>query len=64
MKNLLQRNFCKVYFYLPDPHAAFLGYGTGSTIFKVMRRTGIWLLKRLPALWAISKEFIVVAIKS
>lgn len=64
MKNLFNKYDCTYYFLVPDPNASYLGCGTGSGSYKLIRSMGISLIRRFPILWSISKGFIVVAKKN
>lgn len=48
-------------FVLPDSSsAAYLGCGTQSLANNILRRFGIWLIRKIPLFWVISKGFIMV----
>lgn len=51
---------CRLQFVTPDPDSRYLGAGQSSAVTKEVRRLGILLIRKFPALWAISKGFIVL----
>lgn len=61
MKNLFDMLKCEYSFILPNSYdAMYLGCGTQSLSSKMMRRIGMWLIRRIPLFWVLSKGFIMV----
>jgi 2-polyprenyl-3-methyl-5-hydroxy-6-metoxy-1,4-benzoquinol methylase len=61
MRNLFDKLKCNYTFILPySADAIYLGCGTQSTSSKLLRRIGIWLIRRIPIFWVLSKGFIMV----
>lgn len=50
-------------FILPDADSVYLGCNTGEGVYKLMRTYGIWLIKKFPIFWTMSKGFIIVVKK-
>jgi 2-polyprenyl-3-methyl-5-hydroxy-6-metoxy-1,4-benzoquinol methylase len=58
LKRMVKKLSDKYEFVLPSPDAKYLGCGSSNG--KSVRRIGIWLIKRVPLFWTISKGFIVI----
>lgn len=58
MKKLFDRFPYRYYFLVPPSDAAYIGCKS-----KVLKGTGIWLIKKFPIFWFISKGFILVVKK-
>lgn len=61
MKKLFNKLKCEYSFVLPgSSDAAYLGCGSRSISSKILRNVGIWLIRRIPLFWILSKGFIMV----
>lgn len=63
MKTLFNRFGHKYWFVVPNADAFYLGCGSQSLKNTILRRGGVWLIKRFPFFWTFSKGFILVAKK-
>jgi len=63
MQRLFSRFPYKYSFVVPPSDAIYLGCGSQSLKSKSIRKTGIWLIKKFPIFWLVSKGFILVVKK-
>jgi SAM-dependent methyltransferase len=65
MKKLFNGYDCKYKFQLPENYdSSYIGLGGASILSVMFRKLGILLISRYPSFWAISKGFIIVAVKN
>lgn len=64
MKRFFNQFPCRYSFILPNDHEAFyIGCGTGSKVYKIIKNVGINLIAKFPFFWIVSKGFIMVITK-
>lgn len=63
MKKLFNRFPYKYSFIVPSPDAIYLGCGSQNLKSAALRKIGIWLIKKMPIFWTLSKGFIMVVKK-
>lgn len=60
MKKLFNRFPHKYFFVVPSFDALYLGCGSKNLKSRLFRRSGIWLIRKMPIFWMFSKGFIMV----
>lgn len=60
MKKLFNRFPYKYFFVVPSHDAVYLGCGSKNLKSRLFRRSGIWLISKIPIFWMFSKGFIMV----
>lgn len=63
MKKLFNRFPYKYSFVVPSPDAIYLGCGSQNLKSAALRKIGVWLIKKMPIFWTLSKGFIMVVKK-
>lgn len=63
MRKLFDDYKCKYELIVPDPEASFIGLGYGSSLYHLLKKIGINLIKKFPIFWFFSKGFIFLAKK-
>ena len=61
MKKFFNKFDCEYSFVLPQNiNTPFMGCGSGGLPYKLLMKIGIFLIRRLPIFWALSKGFIMI----
>lgn len=60
IKHLFNQLPCRYELYLPNPNSLYLGCGSKSSIYHLVKRIGITLIRRFPFMWMFSKGFILI----
>lgn len=63
MKNLFNHFPHKYSFVVPSANAIYLGCGSQNLKSAAFRKIGIWLIKKMPIFWTLSKGFIMMVKK-
>lgn len=63
MKKLFNCFPYKYSFVVPSPDAVYLGCGSQNLKSAALRKSGAWLIKKMPIFWILSKGFIVTVKK-
>ncbi|OGH16072.1 MAG: hypothetical protein A3C30_00550 [Candidatus Levybacteria bacterium RIFCSPHIGHO2_02_FULL_40_18] len=63
MRRLFDNFNCDYYFPVPAPNAIYIGCGRRTGMNTLLKHGGIWLIKKAPLFWLLSKGFIMVVKK-
>lgn len=60
VQKLFRKFPCTYEFQIPDSSSPYLGMGTSSRVYHIVKNIGIFLIRLFPVFWIFSKGFIIV----